>query len=75
MKVFDAIAFTAVASGALYLGILGLTGVDLISTILGKMSFLSRVIYCAIGLAAVYQLSQFKFVHRRWAHSETKTGD
>jgi uncharacterized membrane protein YuzA (DUF378 family) len=74
MKVFDAIAFTTVASGALYLGILGVAGLDLIAIIFGEMSLLSRSIYCVIGLAAVYQLSQFKFVHRRWAHSETDTG-
>ena len=67
MKVFDAIAFTAVAGGALYLGIRGIAGVDLIAVIFGEMSFLSRVIYSAIGLAAVYQLSQVRYVHKRWA--------
>ena len=69
MKALDAIAFTTVVSGALYLGFLGITGLDIIAAIFGKMSLLSRVIYCIIGLAAMYQLSQFRVVHQRWAHS------
>ena len=67
LKILDAVAFTMVAGGALYLGILGLFGVDLVALIFGAMSFLSRLIYTVIGLAAVYQLSQFRFVHQRWA--------
>lgn len=70
MKVLDAVAFTTVASGALYLGILGITRLDLIAVIFGEMSFLSRLIYSAIGVAALYQLSQFRVVHQRWAHSK-----
>lgn len=75
MKIFDAIAFTTVASGALYLGILGAAGLDIVSIIFGEMSLLSRAIYCVIGLAAVYQLTQFKFVHQRWAQSEIGPAD
>jgi uncharacterized membrane protein YuzA (DUF378 family) len=71
IRVLDAIAFTTVVSGALYLGILGITGLDLIAVIFGEMSFFSRLIYCVIGLAALYQLSQFRFVHKRWAHAES----
>jgi uncharacterized membrane protein YuzA (DUF378 family) len=70
MKALDAIAFTTVVSGALYLGFLGITGLDIIAIICGEMSLLSRLIYCVIGLAAIYQLSQFRVVHQRWAHSE-----
>lgn len=69
MKVFDALAFTTVASGALYLGVLGITGLDLIAAIFGEMSAVSRLIYSVIGIAALYQLSQFRVVHQRWAHA------
>jgi len=74
MKVFDAAAFTTVASGALYLGVLGVTGLDLIAIMFGEMSIYSRVIYSMMGLAALYQLSQFRFVHQRWAHAESNPG-
>jgi uncharacterized membrane protein YuzA (DUF378 family) len=70
MKILDAMAFTTVVSGALYLGVLGVTGVDIIAGIFGEMSFVSRLLYSAIGIAALYQLSQFRFVHRRWTCPE-----
>jgi len=71
MKIFDAIAFTIVVGGALHLGLLGLTGIDLVAAIFGKMSVLSRMVYTLIGCAALYQLSQFRVVHKRWAHPKS----
>ena len=67
MKIFDAAAFTTVVGGALCTGIKGLFGTDLMAVVLGDINFLIRIVYILIGAAAVYQLSQFRVVHKRWA--------
>lgn len=70
MKILDAIAFTTVAGAAIYLGLLGISGLDLVAMIFGEMSTISRLIFIAIGFAALYQLTQFRVVHKRWADTD-----
>jgi uncharacterized membrane protein YuzA (DUF378 family) len=36
----------------------------------GHMNVLSRIVYTLIGVAGIYQLSQFKIMHGRWTHVE-----
>lgn len=42
--------------GGLNWGLVGLLGFDLVATIFGDMSLLSRIVYSLVGLAAVYVL-------------------
>ena len=62
----DWIAGILVIVGAVNWGLVGLFGVDLVGSIFGNMSFLSRAIYALVGLAAVYHGLQWKAIQRRW---------
>ena len=52
----DTIAFILLIIGGLNWGLVGLFRLDLVGSIFGMMSGLSRIIYVLIGLAAVYRL-------------------
>ncbi len=42
--------------GGLNWGLVGLLNFDLVATILGKMSLLSRIVYTLVGVSAIYVL-------------------
>lgn len=50
----DWLALVLVIVGALNWGLVGIFEFDLVATIFGDMSGLSRVVYALVGLAAVY---------------------
>jgi uncharacterized membrane protein YuzA (DUF378 family) len=50
------IAVILLLIGGLNWGLVGLFKVDLIASIFGDMSMLSRIIYVLVGLAAVYRI-------------------
>jgi hypothetical protein len=50
------IAFVLVVVGGLNWGLVGLFGFDLVVSIFGDMSALSRVVYVLVGVAALYML-------------------
>jgi uncharacterized membrane protein YuzA (DUF378 family) len=50
-------ASTLVTVGALNWGLVGLLNLDVVATILGRRSFLSRIVYIAVGASAVYLLT------------------
>lgn len=52
----EKIAFILLIIGGLNWGLVGLFRLDLIGSIFGMMSGLSRIIYVLVGLAAVYRL-------------------
>jgi uncharacterized membrane protein YuzA (DUF378 family) len=66
MRAFDAIVAALLIIGGLNWGLVGLFRFDLVATILGDMSILSRVIYIVVGIGAVYQGLQWKAIQRRW---------
>jgi len=66
MKAFDAIVAALLVIGGLNWGLVGLFNFDLVATILGNMSALSRIIYIVVGLSAVYQALQWKAIQKRW---------
>jgi uncharacterized membrane protein YuzA (DUF378 family) len=66
MKAFDAIVAALLVIGGLNWGLVGLFRFDLVATVLGDMSVLSRVIYIIVGVGAVYQALQWKAIQRRW---------
>lgn len=51
---FDWLAVVLVIVGGLNWGLVGIFKFDLVATIFGDMSGLSRVVYALVGLAAVY---------------------
>ena len=66
MKKFDVIVWTLLAIGGLNWGLIGLFDLDLVAAIFGQMSLLSRIIYIAVGLAAVYVVLFIKAIWKRW---------
>ncbi|MBI2610001.1 DUF378 domain-containing protein [Candidatus Giovannonibacteria bacterium] len=54
LNAFDWLAVVLVIVGGLNWGLVGIFNFDLVATIFGDMSGLSRVVYALVGLAAVY---------------------
>ena len=54
MSVLDWIAFVLVVVGGLNWGLVGFFSFDLVATIFGDMSIISRIVYALVGLAALY---------------------
>ncbi len=52
--------------GGLNWGLVGLMNFDLVASIFGQMSFLSRIVYIVVGISAIYQALQWKAIQRRW---------
>lgn len=67
MKTLDVIVAALLVIGGLNWGLVGIFGFDLVASIFGDMSFLSRIIYAVVGLSALYQAVQWKAIQRRWA--------
>jgi len=56
MSTVDWIAMALMIVGGLNWGLVGLFNFDLVTFLFGDQSLLSRVIYIAVGIAAVYSL-------------------
>ena len=54
LNTVDLIAIILVVVGGLNWGLVGLAGFDLVATIFGVASALSRIVYILVGLSAVY---------------------
>ena len=54
LNTVDLIALVLVVVGGLNWGLVGLVNFDLVATIFGAMSVLSRIVYILVGLAAIY---------------------
>ena len=66
MKKLDVVAAVLLVIGGLNWGVVGLTGSDIVGTVLGNLSPASRVVYILVGLAALYQAAQWKAIQHRW---------
>lgn len=66
MKNLDVVAAVLLVVGGLNWGLVGAANFDLVATIFGVMSPLSRIVYVLVGLAAIYQALQWKGIQRRW---------
>jgi uncharacterized membrane protein YuzA (DUF378 family) len=53
---FDWIAIILLIVGGLNWGLVGMFNFDLVATLFGEMSTLSRIVYSVVGLSAVYFL-------------------
>ena len=54
MKVIDKIALVLIIIGALNWGLIGLFGFDLVATLFGEMSIISRIVYGLVGLSGLW---------------------
>lgn len=55
-KSTDLVALALVIVGGLNWGLVGAFNFDLVATIFGEMSLISRIVYIVVGLAAVYMI-------------------
>ena len=69
MKTFDILAAILVVVGAVNWGLVGLLQFDLVASIFGDMSVISRMVYVLVGLAGAFQVIQWKAIQRRWSGS------
>jgi uncharacterized membrane protein YuzA (DUF378 family) len=67
MKAFDLIVAVLLVVGGLNWGLVGLLNFDLVASIFGNMTLISRIVYSLVGLAAVFQAFSWKAIQRRWA--------
>ena len=54
INILDWVAIVLVIVGGLNWGLVGAFNFDLVATIFGAMSALSRIVYVLVGLAAIY---------------------
>ena len=54
MKVIDKIALVLLIIGAINWGLIGFFGFNLVATIVGDMTVLSRIIYGLVGLSGLW---------------------
>lgn len=56
LNALDVIALVLVVVGGLNWGFVGLFNFDLVATLFGDMTAISRVVYALVGLAALYTI-------------------
>ena len=66
MKKMDALVAVLLVVGGANWGLVGLLNFDLVATLFGDASILSRVVYVLVGLSAAYQALQWRAIQRRW---------
>ena len=54
MRLLDKIALVLIIIGAVNWGLIGLFKFDLVATIFGNMSLLSRIIYTLVGISGLW---------------------
>lgn len=57
LNAIDWIAIILLAVGGLNWGLVGIFNFDLVATIFGDMSALSRIVYAVVGICAIYVLA------------------
>lgn len=66
MKMVDIVSGALLVLGGLNWGLIGFFNFDLVSAVFGSMSIGSRIIYCLIGICAIYEVAMVKNIWRRW---------
>jgi uncharacterized membrane protein YuzA (DUF378 family) len=66
MKKLDVVAAVLLVIGGLNWGLVGLFGFDLVATLFGELSPLSRAVYALVGASAVYQALEWQAIQGRW---------
>jgi hypothetical protein len=66
MKNLDILVAILLVVGGLNWGLVGMANFDLVASIFGGASMLSRIVYVLVGVSALYQAMQWKAIQRRW---------
>jgi uncharacterized protein len=66
MKKLDVVAALLLIVGGLNWGLVGAAQFDLVATLFGDTSALTRTVYVLVGAAGVYQALQQRGIRRRW---------
>ncbi len=70
MRIVNTITLVLLIVGGLNWGLVGLFDFDLVATLFGDMSALSRIVYVLVGLSALWQLVPlFRGEEARRAHA------
>ena len=70
MRIVNTVTLVLLIVGGLNWGLVGLFGFDLVATLFGDMSPLSRIVYTLVGASALWQLIPlFKGDESRRAHA------
>ena len=56
MRAINTVTLLLLIIGGLNWGLVGLFGFDLVATLFGEMSVLSRIVYVLVGISALYQI-------------------
>lgn len=56
MRAINTVTLILLIVGGLNWGLVGLAGFDLVATLFGEMSPLSRIVYVLVGLSALWQV-------------------
>ena len=56
LNIFDLIALVLLVIGGVNWGLVGAFNIDLVSSIFGNMTMLTRVVYGLVGVSALYSL-------------------
>ena len=59
MKIIDKIALALVIIGAINWGLIGIFNFNLVDTIFGAMSIISRIIYILVGISGLWLLDYY----------------
>ncbi len=63
MKSLYYVALTLVIVGALNWLLIGLFNFDLVATLFGTMSLLSRIVYCLVGLGGIISIGLYSKIN------------
>lgn len=66
MRGFDVAAAVLLVIGGLNWGMVGFFGQDIVSSLFGSMSAVSRLIFGLVGMAALYEVVMWRAIQRRW---------
>ena len=59
MKALDIIALVLVIIGAINWGLIGIFGFNLVASIFGEMSIITRIIYVLVGISGLWSIRFF----------------
>ncbi len=59
MKIVNCIALLLCIIGAINWGLIGIMNINLVSSLFGDMSMLSKIIYILVGLSGLYLITFF----------------
>lgn len=66
MKMLDVLAAILLVVGGLNWGLVGLLNFDLVATLFGAGTALTKGIYTVVGLSALYQALCWQHIQGRW---------